>query len=342
MLPDRWTHRVGGGPDRVVLQIESGELIGLYYSAEGVGSEFNRVAVEGADPGVEQAFAATVRSRLDDKTGAVLLLSSHSVVRRRLSLPAATLQNLRQVLAFEMDHHTPFRAEDVYYDFHLLDQNGGTLTLELIAAPRVTVDGWIERLAAMGIPLSGVGVMPADQDRGESCSDCDIDLLPDECRPDGQEGVLNRVNVSLAAVVALLVVLVLAIPLIQMHSALEDLQAQVGAARVRAEEVAALRDQLQARVEEMQQLVNRKHQTAPMVELFAELARILPDHTWLRNVQVKTGKFLIQGESESASGLLGLIGNSPHFNGMSFVSPVTQNPLNGRERFQISLQAEEG
>ncbi len=345
LLPGWLIGNGGVRHDRIVLQVEDGELVCLRchgnHNNHNI-NELDRIAANDADPADQQAFVATLYSHMHDKAGTKLRLTENCIVRRRISLPAAALQNLRQVLAFEMDRHTPFQAADVYYDYRVLDKTDAGLTVELIAVPRDTLDGWVDKLAGMGIKLGSVDVLSAGENTHQICRDADINLLPDEQRPPPTDRALTPLNLGLAVVAGVLLVVVLAMPLFRMHDAVAGLQAQTDAARVRAEEVAELRDQLNNRIEEIRKLLNNKNGSPPVIELFAELARILPDDTWLRSTELKGGKFLIQGESAAASSLLGLIEASPIFGGASFVSPVTQNPATGRERFQISLQAGQG
>jgi general secretion pathway protein L len=51
----------------------------------------------------------------------VALLPAEKVLRTTLQLPLAAEENLREVIAFEMDRHTPFIADMVYFDFSASD-----------------------------------------------------------------------------------------------------------------------------------------------------------------------------------------------------------------------------
>ena len=47
----------------------------------------------------------------------LLCLPPEQVLQRTLTLPLAVEENLRQTLTFELDRYTPFRPEQVYFDF---------------------------------------------------------------------------------------------------------------------------------------------------------------------------------------------------------------------------------
>ena len=72
----------------------------------------------------------------------ILLLPDDKVLARRVSLPAAAEENLREVLGFEMDLHTPFEASEVYYDYSVIGRysNRQQVTVDLVYAPRNAVD----------------------------------------------------------------------------------------------------------------------------------------------------------------------------------------------------------
>ena len=76
------------------------------------------------------------------------------------------------------------------------------------------------------------------------------------------------------------------------------------------------------------------------IRLLDEITRVMPDDTWLSQVQVKGGIVRIQGESEGASSLIGLMENSDLLRDVSFSSPVTKNPRTSNDRFVIQASIE--
>src|SRR5690606_8485735 len=53
-----------------------------------------------------------------------LLLPAGLGLRRRLALPAAAAERLRDVVGYEIERQTPFAADAVAFDAHLLDRSG--------------------------------------------------------------------------------------------------------------------------------------------------------------------------------------------------------------------------
>jgi hypothetical protein len=122
---------------------------------------------------------------------------------------AATEENLRQVLAFEMDRLTPFRAEEVYFDLRVLarDMAPGTLSVLLAVARRELVDARVERLRATGISRAG---RDRARRRGGSVS-APLDLLPSSSAAQ-RESSRDRLIKHVAGVSVVLLDAVLVLP----------------------------------------------------------------------------------------------------------------------------------
>jgi general secretion pathway protein L len=62
----------------------------------------------------------------------------------------------------------------------------------------------------------------------------------------------------------------------------------------------------------------------------------------LSELQVHGTEIQLNGESSSASALIGLLEQSQWFRGAAFRSPVVQDAAIGREQFQIGARIERG
>jgi general secretion pathway protein L len=87
---------------------------------------------------------------------------------------------------------------------------------------------------------------------------------------------------------------------------------------------------------------DKRNSTPTKIQLLDEISRIVPDDTWLTRIQVNGATVRIQGESEGASSLIGLIEESELLQNASFSSPVTKNPRTTNDRFVIEAQIEMG
>ena len=261
-----------------------------------------------------------------------LLLSQDQVLIRSLTLPLAAEENLREVLSFEMDRHTPFTANHVYYDFVITERSSAnkTLSLQLFVAPRDVVDQSLATLAAADIQPELVAAQGLDDK-----PDGSINLLPEDKR--STHGTLvNWANAALATLAILLVTTAIALPLIQKNQTVRSLETAVQEATVAAQASIELRQEVEKLVEGSSYLIRKKQSEPTVVRLLDEMTGIVPDHTWVNRIDIGSGEISIQGQSSAAAGLIALIEGSPSFGGTQFRSPLTQVVRTDQERFHLS------
>lgn len=279
--------------------------------------------------------------RLARTSTVVLRLSGREFLSRHVRLPLATEENLRAVLAFEMDRLTPFTADQVYYDYRMLERSRreGTATIELVLVTRQRLDALLAQVAGIGLSAHVVDALLGPPDGEPGCSPCrraDINLLPRNRRPGASR--VDRLNLGLAIVLSILVTMTLALPLWRLHQVAQELELAVANAQRQADAATLIGKRVQSRVAELKALFTRRRDTPTAIELVSGLARVLPDGTWLTQLEISDGRMRMQGESDGASALIGLLEASPPLHAASFESPVIQNPENGRQRFRISAQ----
>lgn len=85
-------------------------------------------------------------------------------------------------------------------------------------------------------------------------------------------------------------------------------------------------------------LHKRKFETPLVVLVMEQLARILPDDTFLREVQFGEGKVEIAGVSGNATRLVGMLERSPTFSRATFSAPTTHAPNEPGDQFHIQAQ----
>ncbi len=254
----------------------------------------------------------------------VLTLPAGMVLRRRLMLPRAARENLRQVVAYELDRITPFKADQLCFDVREAGEaeSDELLPVEVALVPRKRVQPWLDALSRARIPLDRMA--PADAP--------DFDLLPPEqrARPDPR-------RLALAAapwlVVAVLAGVALWLPLHQAGRQLETLRTEEAALRRQATKVLDLRQALDGELADLELAREHWQSVPPPLEVLALLTRLLPDDTWLQQLEVKGTRLTIRGLSNQASALIGLLEKSPAFEEPRFISPVTRQ--RGRELFHL-------
>lgn len=326
LLPVRWRGWFGSGADWYLLQ-HAGRAWTLRRSGHG------DVLASWDDDGTLAPAAAmgAALQRVDrEDLRLALLLPAATVLQRTLALPLAARDNLRQVAAFEMDRQTPFTVAQVYYAVRetAAAAAAGRLNAELVVVTRATLDPLLARLQAQGIAVDAADVAVGDGRLG-------VNLLPPEQVP-RRARPRRRLNLILAAACVLLLVLVLGEWLHNRQLALAQMRAEVEAMRGEAQQVAALRQQLQDDAGAAGFLARRKHDTVAVLSLLQDVTERLPDSAWLERFSVdNTGQIGVQGQSQQAVKLLDALKDSKLVTGASFQGSIQPDPTSGKERFYM-------
>src|SRR3712207_3424378 len=83
----------------------------------------------------------------------VLGIPPGELLERLLVLPLAAERDLAQVMRYEMDRFTPFRADELYWTVAVKqrDRAGGKLQILLSLVPKARLAVLLSRLAALGV-----------------------------------------------------------------------------------------------------------------------------------------------------------------------------------------------
>ncbi|HTS21497.1 MAG TPA: PilN domain-containing protein [Casimicrobiaceae bacterium] len=272
----------------------------------------------------------------------IVALGPRQVLRKELTLPAAVGENLHQALAYDLDRHTPFRAEQLYFDAAITarDTARKTLRIDWVAALRTIVDGAKKRVEDWGaIPIAVVPGPP-------TTTPTRLNLLPNGSRPRQLQWRRWQVWAPLA-VMALLVGAAVFVPLLQKRQyaiALAGLTAEAG-------QQAQVADKLRQQLEQMQNdynyILTKKYAYPSAVHVLDEVTRVLPDDTWLTQLELKTGAgrgkdtqrdVYLRGESANAGKLIALLEDSKLVEMVTPRSPTTKIQGSSGEIFDLGAR----
>ncbi|MET0065266.1 MAG: PilN domain-containing protein [Candidatus Thiodiazotropha sp.] len=272
------------------------------------------------------------RRLLNSASEITLCLGRKNYLIKRVTLPIEAEENLREVLAFEMDRHTPFNAQQVYYDYlvNQRDRHNRVLDISLVLAPIDKLKDALSQLEEHRIRINGIA--PCDE-REPGING--VNLLPSGQRSKPIKRY-RLVNGFLMLLLLVLLGLQLALPPYQKSHLSDSLEVTRSQYQEQANAVGALRDEVTAAERENRFLENKKLETHQVLEVLQELTLILPDDTWVSQFEIRDGKVHLYGQSVASAVLIPLIESSKLFRNVSFRSPVTQNSKNNTERFHIS------
>jgi general secretion pathway protein L len=196
MLPQRFA-AFGGGASTPLVLVDGDEVIVIDPHAP-QGAE-KRANLAGLDEGGKRALVRAQLESVGETRGrARAALRHHEALVRRVTLPAATEENLAQVLGFRGPPH-PLQGGEVYFDQRVVSRDAadGQITVELAMAPRERVDARVRELGALGVSVQGVAL----RDDAHRSPDT-FDLLPSEQRGEREGSRERAVRTSLIGAVA--------------------------------------------------------------------------------------------------------------------------------------------
>ena len=270
------------------------------------------------------------------KANLILRLTAQQAIQKQLSLPAAVKENLSQVIAYEIDRYTPFKAEQVYFAVKPLadESEPGQLKVMLVLTPRETLDALHEDIKAMGMSPLFVDYEATPNDL-EHYHD-GYNLLPEALR-EKTATAPRLVYSGLIAGIFLLLGVTLALPVWFEYKNIGVLQNKLDTIEKDAKEVNAMQHEIDAMIDETRLLIAEKEQAPVVVDMLNTLSALMKDDTSLTYAQYSDGHLQIQGESPEASALIGVLEDSELFVNARFVSSVTRDKVSQLERFQITV-----
>lgn len=291
--------------------------------------------LERNETGIAQYKALLSNDERLAKASLIVRLTEQDAIQKELTLPAAVKENLLQVVAYELDRYTPFKAEQVYFAVKPLEgeHDPEQLRVMLILTPREVLDALHEDMKAMGMSPLFVDfvAMPNDLERRYD----GYNLLPESLR-EKSAAAPRLIYTALIAAVFVLLATVLALPVWFEYRTVTVLQSKIDAIEKNAKEVKSMQKDIDAMIDETQQLIAEKNAAPAVLDMLNSLSAIIKDDTWLAYLQYSDGHLQIQGESPASSALIGVLEDSELFANARFVSPVTQDKVSGQERFQIT------
>ncbi|MFD0739095.1 PilN domain-containing protein [Lysobacter koreensis] len=262
-----------------------------------------------------------------------LLLPAASGLRRRLPLPAAAAERLRDVVGFEIDRQTPFSADAVAFDARVLGRrdSDGQLDVELVAVPRSALDPQLAALGLLASTLAGVDVAATDG------TPLGVNLLPLSQRRRHADPF--RVwNWALAAVAVLAVAALLWQLLENRRQAAAAFERDIARRAQPARQAAAQRAELIGLIEGQAFLDRTRGARPTAVEVMDELSRRLPDGTYLEKLAIEAERLTLIGLSNEAPALIGRLDGSTLWRSPALAGALQPDPASGRDRFTLTAE----
>jgi len=251
------------------------------------------------------------------------VLSRDLFLLRELTVPKAALGVLPNILDQEVVRRTPFQLSDIWHAASTLA--GGSNDVVAMCHWIIRRDRAEVALAELGLKAGDIDFLAAGNADGEAVPVINFRIADDEDPPWAARAVRLLAAAALVAAVCGM-------------AAFEWSQASV-ASSIDAALAEARQGAQNGRdgVDPVGRLLAMKADVS-VLEVWDELSRILPDHTFLTEARMADGKVTLSGFSADAARLVRIIDQSPLFSGAALTAAITPDATERKDRFSIGFK----
>jgi general secretion pathway protein L len=167
--------------------------------------------------------------------------------------------------------------------------------------------------------------------------------MPSEQRGARESRQERMTRMGLAWLALLLFIALLAVPIWRKREAVIALQPQLARAETEAKSTDTVAKEVERLVADYNFLQGRKYASYPALAYLEDLSRLLPDNTWLQQMDLKqvgrNREVTITGETPSSSKLIEILQQSKVLQNARTSGTVTRGSVPGTERFMITAEA---
>lgn len=296
-------------------------------AAPGQGGPPFRLDAAGVKADTPPEIAAAVKGRMVE-----LSLDPARFLFRPLELPKGAAAFLDGIVRAQIDRLTPWSPGEAAFGWtRPVEAADDRIGLTVAATARVRIAPHLDRLRAMG--ARGILVTTRGAGEGES-----IRVLDDAAA--GGPGVARVRRVLVAVLAAAVVAASLGVAVSEIAGARLDADLDAVNARIAAHRRAlmAARGGEGAEGAALRALERRKRERVPTVLVLEALSQVLPDHTYLTEMEIEGDKVQLMGISGEAPALIRLLEQSGRFSRATFAAPTTRQSGDPGERFHIEAR----
>jgi general secretion pathway protein L len=287
---------------------------------------------EGGATNAQFNLAASLARQHQGKKRCLYLLPDERVFSLQLSYPIQALENIENVLRFDLEKHIPLSFHEVRF-FYALNVSPAQDTVEVDTVVIKTED--YDALQNAFAFDSSHSVVCTTQ-RFLQNYGVKINFL-DRKRSDARNSWLNACNIHNLLNVVLLLTL-LAVPYL-MYQQAENRMQTVGADELKkVSSIVTTINQLNAESVMAAELSAELESRQRMIVLLATLSEVIDTDAWITRLSYKNGDIKIKGEAVSATTVSDNLNRSGLFENIKFVSSIVKNPKTQKESFELSMK----
>jgi len=300
---------------------------------DGILSEAGRIPLEDENAARSVSYELARLCDIPGKLGDVaIVLPQGELLRPNLRMPKASRRTLRKALAYELGRLSPLDPAQLYFDFTARRSEPPLqgLDVELRIMRRVVADRAVAICHSSQLQVASI--LFQNDPREADWLSFPVD------RPAFLRALWRHWSVSLLAAAAVfLAVAVLFAAYARVDASAEQLNDLVSEESTKAIVVERLEREI-GTISAQNEFLDRLKRAPLLVGVLADLSRVLPDNTWLNEIEASGNKVRIRGYSHSAPELIALIDGSSRFANAQFTAPLVQDGPGNVVRFDLSFE----
>jgi general secretion pathway protein L len=261
----------------------------------------------------------------------VIQLPADLLLERDITLPLAAERALRQVLTYEMDRFTPFRAEEIVWTAQVekRDPARNQLRARVALVARARIQPVLDALRQAKLAPSWLRI--GDAGAGSRI----IPLIEDQARQ-GRFG-LRAAPYALAGC-GVLAAAAVALPFVLQSITLADLDSRIEAMRPQVAQAERLRQKIAGDATALDAVAAARQAVGNPLQVLALLTEVLADDTYLTSISWRQRKLTAAGRSGAAARVIAAMAANPAIRDPTFTAPVTRDETGGKEMFSIRAE----
>lgn len=254
-----------------------------------------------------------------------------AALSRHHSLPAAARSRVASIIELDLARSTPLKRDEIEWRYNVQRGVDGGLAVEQYILKRADIDQLTAGLQRAGLLLRRLRVAVPD---GVAVAPF-VDRTRELMQP---ARVWRWLNVALFALCLGLAFHMITAPHFARRAALAEVTAEADELRAQAVALRQSVDQAMAQRDAISALMRVFVETPRAIDTLRELTARLPDTVWLSELQISDRDARFSGFIRgSAAELVIELGKSPVFVNPRLTGPVSANPGDGAERFEIAI-----
>lgn len=255
-----------------------------------------------------------------------IVLALRKAITHSQIIPARAQGHAGDIIRENISLKTPFKPDEMFIGYDLRTAGVGKLELRYLVLPRAVLDRLLARLAVAPSEVTTL--------EGPSIVGLEAVTVPFARRPQAFSPWLKRLVIALVFVSLLGALVGYAALFWRQEALLAEMEGRIVEISALDREVTERSRPASALAEDIAVFVELRR--APgLVQVWDELARILPDPTFLTGLEISGGNLRATGYSDAAAGLIQLLEQSSVVHRAALSGPLVFDPAKSKENFSL-------